>query len=112
MPMTLEAIQQMEVDDSRHYFPSLAGETVEEEVLYLAVALSGEVGEVCNNIKKWYRDNWSMNQIRTELAKELPDILIYLVMLAGSLDIDLDSAYQAKKEYNNERFRGTTSAAE
>lgn len=112
MSMTLSGIQLIENEDSKHYFPSLKGEELDVEVLYLAVALSGEVGEVCNNIKKWYRDGWSMNEIRNELAKELPDILIYLVMLAGSLDIDLESAYEAKKEYNNGRFRGTTTKTE
>lgn len=100
MPMTLAGIQLIEVTDSRHYFPTLD----HDGLLYLATALAGEVGETCNLIKKWYRDSWTLEQIQNELAKELPDILIYLVMLAGAANIDLDKAYEAKKEYNNERF--------
>lgn len=97
--MQLRAIQKIECDDSKHYFPDL-----EQDYPYLGVALAGEVGETCNLIKKFERGSMSHTTFKIELAGELADILIYLVMLAGHAGIDLESAWQEKKEYNDRRY--------
>lgn len=98
--MHLNDIQFIERNDSTHYFPDLD----HDGLLYLATALSGEVGEACNLIKKWHRDGWDNEKISLELGSELPDILIYLVMLADAAGISLQAAYETKKRFNNERF--------
>ena len=100
--MDLREIQRIEVDDSPHYFPDHNSSGLE----YLGVALAGEVGEVCNEIKKWSRGDFPFSELQNRLSDELPDVLIYLVMLAGSLDIDLEEAWEEKKEYNDQRYRG------
>lgn len=103
----LRTIQKIEHEDTSHYFPGLlAGPT------YFGVALAGEVGEACNDIKKWSRGDFDQNELILRLSKELPDVLIYLVMLAAYLDIDLEEAWMAKKEYNNERYKRSTTGTE
>lgn len=98
--MDLRDIQTAEAEDSRHYFPDYdAGH------LYLAVALAGEVGEACNDIKKYERGSISFIDLHGLLQGELADILIYLVMLADHMKIDLLQAYVDKKEYNERRYR-------
>jgi NTP pyrophosphatase (non-canonical NTP hydrolase) len=51
-----------------------------------AVALTGEVGELCNLLKKARRGE----KIKLlDMASELADIMIYLDLLAASLEVDL-----------------------
>lgn len=101
--MDLSRIQEREASDSTHYFPSVPSKALE----YLGVALAGEVGEVCNEIKKWSREDFGLGELIRRLEGELPDVLIYLVMLAEELGIELEDAYRRKKAYNDERYRGT-----
>jgi hypothetical protein len=50
-------------------------------------ALTGEVGELANFLKKWRRGD--MPSGAPEIGRELADILIYLDILAGELGFDL-----------------------
>jgi NTP pyrophosphatase (non-canonical NTP hydrolase) len=52
-------------------------------------ALAGEVGETCNLLKKAKRDK--INN-KTKVAKELADVVIYSLLTAAALDIDLEVA--------------------
>lgn len=52
-------------------------------------ALAGEVGELCNLIKKLKRGE---NVPKEELAKEIADVQIYLDLLAARLGVELDNA--------------------
>jgi NTP pyrophosphatase (non-canonical NTP hydrolase)/deoxyadenosine/deoxycytidine kinase len=74
---------------------------------FTALALSGEVGEVANLLKKMRRASWRDETVeveRDELAAELGDVLAYAMKLANQLDIDLAGAYQEKMRGNWERF--------
>ena len=97
--MELSLIQQIEADDSKDYFPEH-----EDSPFFLALALAGEVGEVCNKVKKYMRGDFEFEDLQAQLDSELPDILIYLVMLADNLGIDLETQYHIKKEFNDARF--------
>lgn len=99
--MELRAIQQREANDSERYFP---GHGSMANLDYLAICLAGEVGEICGWIKKHRRGSIEHDQMHTELQSELADVLIYLVMMAESLGIDLESAYKLKKAYNDRRY--------
>ncbi len=97
--MELERIQQIEADDSKTYFPEH-----EDSPFFLALALVGEVGEICNNIKKHMRGDFDLMELRARVAPELPDVLIYLVMLSDELGRNLEEEYHRKKEFNDARF--------
>ena len=61
-------------------------------VLFCTVALAGETGEVCEKIKKVFRDHngvftWEK---KLAIAKELGDALWYMSQLAAELDLDLE----------------------
>lgn len=78
------------------------------KITYPALGLAGEVGEVCNKIKKITRDGLSKDDIRSDLAKELGDILWYLSALAHDLDISLENlAEQNLEKLKARKERGT-----
>lgn len=97
--MHLSEIQREEVKDSEIYFPD-----VKQDALYLSIALGGETGEILNKVKKYYRNGWSMEQLRETIADELADVLIYLVMFADFIGVDLEEEWIKKKEFNDDRY--------
>jgi len=60
---------------------------IEYEIIYPALGLAGEAGEVAEKIKKYIRDG---ELDKDSVAKELGDVLWYIANLASDLDIDLD----------------------
>lgn len=52
-------------------------------------ALVGEVGEAANVMKKIDRGDYTEDEAREHLSKELADVQIYLDLLAAKLKIDL-----------------------
>lgn len=73
-----------------------------QPLTYWTTALAGEVGELCNMIKKMQRvekggvdggSSYSAKDITKEMLKEeIGGIAIYLDLLASLLDIDLEEA--------------------
>lgn len=55
-------------------------------------ATLGELGEAANLIKKVERGDFTLDEVREELGKELADVLCYLDMLAEAAGISLDKA--------------------
>lgn len=86
--------------DNVDFFPSLS-----EDVVHHALGLAGEAGEVANVVKKFDRGSLSQEEMIEELQGELPDVLIYVFSIAGMYGIDLEAAYNSKREFNIERFR-------
>lgn len=68
---------------------------------YWSLALSGEVRELCNLVKKEVRDRVSLKE---QISEEMADILIYLCMMANGLGVDLEKEYYRKQEKNIQRF--------
>lgn len=57
-------------------------------------ATIGEFGEFCNELKKCNRDEDGLdsnNHRRVDLGKELADTLCYLVLLADSVGVDMET---------------------
>jgi len=78
--------------------------------IYPTLGLAGETGEVVENIKKIIRDKNKLidKKTKSELSKELGDVLWYLSQLAAELNISLDEIaiknieklQSRKKRYN------------
>lgn len=74
------------------YPGALSGDHV-TGLMYTALGLTGEAGELANKIKKVYRDNMPVDDaLRTDLTKEIGDTLWYLAAMASELDVDLGKA--------------------
>ena len=58
-------------------------------VVYPALGLSGEAGEVADKVKKIIRDGRDDAEYRGEIAKELGDVLWYCAVLASDLGFSL-----------------------
>ena len=76
----------------------------------LALALVGEVGELCE-IFQWRGDagcgpglpGWT-DADKTHLGEELADVLLYLVRMADRCGVDLGAAAEAKLEKNARKY--------
>ena len=68
------------------------------------LALSGEVGEASNLIKKIWRGDCFLCEKQAELQEEIADIFAYLLKLTYQLGFDLERAYLEKNKKNHERF--------
>ena len=58
--------------------------------------MTGELGETANLLKKVRRGDFTLDEVRPELAKELADIQTYLDILAFRCGVDLGRATIAK----------------
>lgn len=67
-----------------------------ENAVYPAMGVAGEAGEVCDKVKKYWRNSGLMSahgmppEERYELIKELGDVLWYISALARELDCPLE----------------------
>jgi NTP pyrophosphatase (non-canonical NTP hydrolase) len=66
-------------------------------------AVTGELGEAANILKKVRRGDFGINQARPELADELADVVTYLDILASQCGIDLGQATITKFNRVSER---------
>lgn len=71
---------------------------------FTLLALSGEVGEASNLVKKIWRGDCSLCERRADLQEEIADIFAYLLKLTYQLDFDLEQVYLEKNRKNYERF--------
>lgn len=71
-----------------------------EDARFLAVFLAGEVGELCNLIKKEWMEEFgvakSQGDKRNEIRMELADVRICLELMAKCFNVDLDAACEEK----------------
>jgi len=70
------------------------------KIIYPAMGLGNETGEVMGKVKKWLRGDdgeGAVSDERKEMLKgELGDVLWYLSILAHDLDLSLDNIAKAK----------------
>jgi NTP pyrophosphatase (non-canonical NTP hydrolase) len=71
------------------------------KIFYPCLGLAGEVGEICEKIKKHVRDGRELD--KEDLTKELGDVLWYLSALSGDLGINLEDV--AVKNYEKLKSR-------
>ena len=58
-------------------------------IMYPALGLAGEAGEVADTVKKIYRDDRTDARFLAEIAKEIGDVMWYCAVLADDLGFDL-----------------------
>lgn len=98
MQLDLAALRPLNVQRAREDFKCYDN----QPLTYWTTALAGEVGELCNMIKKMQRvekggidggSSYTAKDINKEMLKEeIGGIAIYLDLLASLLDIDLEEA--------------------
>ena len=69
---------------------------------YYGLAISGEVGEMNNLIKKEIRDG---DDHRELIKEELADVFIYTLILAARLGMNLEKEFWEKMIHNAQKFR-------
>lgn len=64
-----------------------------QAIVYLALGINGEAGEVAEKIKKVIRDEGGVisYEKKLELVKELGDVLWYVSEMARQLDVNLEN---------------------
>jgi len=88
----------MELNDyQRGALRTAAPRAKRNELLHLVLGLVGESGEIAEKFKKWVRDlDCDESRIdRSDIAKELGDVLWYVAVLADYLDLPLDDIAEA-----------------
>lgn len=98
MKLDLAALRPVNVERAKEGFKCYDN----QPLTYWTTALAGEVGELCNMIKKMQRvemggidggSSYSAKDITKEMLKEeIGGIAIYLDLLASLLDINLEEA--------------------
>lgn len=70
-----------------------AGRGSVDGLIYASLGLTGEAGEIANQVKKIKRDDQGLlsEDRRQKVSDELGDVLWYVSALADELDIDLAS---------------------
>ena len=64
-------------------------------LLEWGAAVSGELGELNNIVKKVKRGDFTLDEARAEIAREMADVIIYLDLMAAQARIDLGQAVMA-----------------
>lgn len=96
-PMSMNDYQQMAAKTAIY--------NAEHSVIYTALGLAGEAGEVANKVSKILRDG---KFDREGVAAELGDVLWYIAALARDLNVDMqDLAMQNLEKLYGRKERGT-----
>jgi len=88
-------------------------ENLPEDLLFLATALAGEVGEFANLVKKYYRQHKFHSGVKddsgrdypAEMKKEIIDVFVYFLIIADQLDLDIEKDFLENLERNKKRFQ-------
>ena len=110
--MDIKEIVKLQEEFQKEAFPDFLNIKNEEDfynkLLFLGVALSGEVGEFNNLIKKLYRSKFykkeNLEGIDEKIKEEFIDIFIYLLLISIVLNIDIEKEFLKKLEINKKRF--------
>lgn len=88
-----------------------------ERLKYVTIALSGEVGEFANVLKKSLREEFPEGtrmpdeEKMGKLREEIVDVFIYTVIASRVLGVDLEKAWFKKIEELEQRFKRFEKAA-
>ncbi len=90
-PLTFEQLREANARRNQDAFPTCRDWSATDWVL----AITGEVGELANLVKKQKRDGMTVER-QQEIAKELADVVLYADLLADHLGVDLGAVVALK----------------
>ncbi len=98
----------MEFDDYQSVAQATKVYPHEAKIIYPALGLASEAGEVAGKAKKLIRGDYTLTEeVKAAIADELGDALWYLAATARDIDMSLDDIAQANLEKLWDRqFRG------
>uniref|UniRef100_UPI0030D7CEF4 nucleotide pyrophosphohydrolase n=1 Tax=Vallitalea maricola TaxID=3074433 RepID=UPI0030D7CEF4 len=70
----------------------------------LAISISLEAAELLENFQ-WSGIDTEVAEKANEIQEELADVLIYCILLADSMNIDIDDIIRSKLEKNEEKYK-------
>jgi len=78
----------------------------DEGLVYVALGLTGEAGEVANVVKKMIRDDngWLMQEKHDKLVAELGDVMWYAARLCAELGTTLEDVMQQNHDKLEDRL--------
>ncbi len=94
-----------EVHSSKFEWSEPISENTLDVLSFLIVAITGELGELSNVVKKVLRGDCPLSSVKHQVEDELADIFIYLIKICNQMSIDLEPLYFSKLEQNKKRFR-------
>lgn len=78
-------------------------------LIYTALGLTGESGEVAEKVKKMVRDGTELNIVKKgEIALELGDVLWYIANLAHEIGVSLETIAKTNIKKINNRAENDT----
>lgn len=84
-------------------------------IIYPTLGLTGEAGEVADKVKKIIRDkkgDFSDNEVRMEIAKEIGDVAWYIAVLSYDLGFSLEEICQMNYDkLRSRQMRGKLSGS-
>lgn len=79
-----------------------AGKGNVQELMYCALGLSSETGEMANYVKKLYRDG-DNEELRAKIRAELGDVMWYAARTADAMGISLQEVMEENQSKLNSR---------
>lgn len=97
-------MNKMTFDEYQEFVATVKRYPQQYNVLYPALGLCGEAGEVAEKVKKRVRDG-TKESFKQDITKELGDVLWYISALAGDLGITLQEVADTNKEKLQDRLQ-------
>jgi len=97
-------MNKMTFDEYQEFVATVKRYPQQYNVLYPALGLCGEAGEVAEKVKKRVRDG-TKESFKQDITKELGDVLWYISALAGDLGITLQEVADTNKQKLQDRLQ-------
>lgn len=94
-------------------YPNVGTGTI-DAIMYCALGLCGEAGEIAEKVKKLYRDSGGVvtEEFKAAIVKELGDPLWYIGAMSKELGISMEKVAQTNIEkLSGRKARGTLSGS-